>query len=170
MSNGAGEFADGEPEHLGDRRFFESVGLGGLPAAGTVAGKAGPCPARPSYLPEPTSLVLRVEEAWRTPYPELTCEQVRTLLEQKMALEALANPILEFAARYPTAIISNYQGEMGLMVLRAADDFLLHAPVRFRDWLSGDFGWMNEAFEWSRRLRSEANEALTAARAAADLR
>jgi hypothetical protein len=173
MSWNAGDSEDDfvEPEYLGDRRFLEFVGLGGFPAAGTIAGKAGPCPTRPDYLSDPTNLVLCVEEAWRTPYPDLSCEQVRTLLEQKMALEALADPILDFAARHPTAIISNYQGEIGLLVLRAAEDFLVHAPVRFRSWLDGDFGWMEEAFGWSRSLRREAEDALAAARsAAADLR
>jgi hypothetical protein len=172
MSKGADDFSDDyvEPEYLGDRRFFEFVDLGGLPAAGTVAGKAGPCPTPSDYLREATSLVLRVQEAWRTPYPDLTCEDLRTLLEQKMALEALAEPILEFAARYPKAMITNYEGEMGLLVLRAADDFLVHAPTSFRDWLRGDFGWMDEAFGWSRPLRREAEVALTAARTAADLR
>lgn len=156
-----------EQEYLHDRRFFEFVDLAGLPPRGTIAGKAGPCPARPAYLREPTNLVLTVEKAWHSPYSELTCEQVRTLLCQKMALEALAEPILEFSARYPTAAISNYPGEMGLMVLRAAEDFLKLAPKRFREWLQGDFGWMEETFRFSRPLRREAEEALSAARALA---
>ncbi|HYJ81369.1 MAG TPA: hypothetical protein VEW26_00780 [Allosphingosinicella sp.] len=160
-----------EPEYLGDRPFFEFVDLGGLPAVGTVAGRAGPCPERPEYMRrEPSSLVLEVEEAWRTPYLNLTCEQVRTLLSQKMALEPLADRILEFAERYPTATVTNYSGEVGLLVLRAAEEFLRHSPARFRFWLSGDFDWMDEAFGFSRSLRREADEALAAARAAAGLR
>ncbi len=164
------EYEYEEPVYLGDRRFFEFVDLGGRPDGGTIGGKVGPCAARPAYLTEPTNLVLRVEEAWRTPYSELTCEHVRTLLEQKMALEALAEPILEFAARYPTVFISNYPGETGLLALRAAEDLLEVAPKQFREWLQGDFAWMDEAFAFSRSLRREAEEALTAARARAATR
>ena len=84
-----------------------------------------------------------------------------------MALEALAEPILEFVASYPTATISNYPGEMGLGALRAAEDFLKLAPKQFRAWLEGDFDWMDEAFSSSRSLRREAEEGLKAARALA---
>jgi hypothetical protein len=100
------EYSD--PEYLADRRFFDLVDLAGLPPTGYIAGIVGPCPERPTYLSEPTGLVLMVEEAWATPYAELTCEHVRTLLEQQMALEALSQPILDFVARYPTAVITNY--------------------------------------------------------------
>lgn len=172
MNQDAGGFEEDflDPEYLADRPFFELVDLGGLPPAGTVGGIAGPCPERPDYLPQPTNLVLTVEEAWNTPYLRLTCEHVRTLLSQKMALEALADPILEFAQRYPTAIITNYQGEIGLLALRATKHFLRHAPAHFRSWLKGDFDWMDEAFGWSRSLRREAGEALAAARSVAGLR
>jgi CDI immunity proteins len=151
-------------EDFEDQRFFALVGLGGLPPKGTLEGASG---VQADEGPYATRLIERVRRAWRTPYPELTCEQVRTLLGQKMGLEWLAEPILRFIGRYPMATITNYPGEMSLLTLRAAEEFLSFAPHSFQAWLNSDLGWLDEAFGWSRQLRREADEALCSARARA---
>ena len=114
--------------------------------------------------PFETSLIERCETAWRTPYRELTCEQVRTLLSQRMGIHWLATPILGFNVLYPAATITNYPGEMVLLSLRAATDLLAAAPDTFRNWLSGDFDWFAEVFGWDKRLLGEAEAALGSAR------
>ena len=150
-------------EDLGDRRFFDFVSMEGLARDGALSG----APGEPAPNADQSPMVRRFEQAWHTRYRELTCEQVRLLLGQKAGIERLAGPILEFVSRYPTAHITNYPGEMALLAMRAADAFLVHAPVAFRQWLEGDFAWMDEAFCFSRSLRREADEALSAARAIA---
>lgn len=154
-----------EPECLRDRRFFDLADQCGLPDRGTLAGATGLPAADPPYA---TSLVRDVETAWRTPFAELSCEQARLMLGQKMGLEVLAAPIISFIQRFPQAFISSYPGEMELMVLRAADEFLRHDPCGFRAWLGTEPAWIM-AFDWSRPLRREAHEALAAARAKAGL-
>ena len=152
-----------EPEYLRDRPFFDFADQGGLPDRGSLAGATGLPAADPPY---PTSLVRSGETAWRTPFAELSCEQARLMLEQKLGLEVLAAPIMSFIKRFPRALISNYPGEMELMVLRAADEFLRHEPREFRAWLAADPDWL-DAFAWSRSLLREAREAFAAARAMA---
>ena len=155
---------DTDDLYLADVRFFELVDPGVLPLDGTLERASGLTSDPGPYA---TSLIAGVETAWRTPYRDLTCEQVRKLLGQKMGLEQLAEPILRFVVLYPTSTVANYPGEMGLLTLKAATEFLAFAPLPFRDWLSGDFGWLDEAFGWSRSLRREAEQALSRARALA---
>lgn len=92
------------------------------------------------------------------------------MLGQKCGLEWLAEPILRFIVRYPRATMTNYPGEMALLTLQAATEFHAFAPQAFRDWLRGDFDWMDEAHAWSPRLRREADELLSAARVPAAIR
>jgi hypothetical protein len=155
-----------EPEYLGDRRFFDFADRSGLPPAGTLAGATG---LQAAEAPFATDLVRNVAIAWHTPYADLTCEQVRLLLGQKMGLSVLALPIMSFIQRCPHAPITNYAGEMELLALRAAEDFLPEARDAYRSWLAGDFSWMDEVFGWSRPRARDAQEALAAARARAGL-
>ncbi|HEX8191745.1 MAG TPA: hypothetical protein VF552_02495 [Allosphingosinicella sp.] len=152
---------DCEPEYLAERRFFDFADPSGLPARDTLSAATGSSP--PAAL-HPTGLVRDAAAAWDTPYAELTCEQVRLLLGQKMALAVLARPILSFIARCPRAAITNYAGEMERLVLAAAAEFLTHERAAFRAWLAGDFSWMEDTFGSSRPLLREAKEALASAR------
>ena len=155
-----------EPEYLAERRFFDFADASALPARGRFAGAAESPALSPPY---PTNLVRAAEAAWGTAFSELTCEQVRLLLGQKMGLAQLAEPILSFVACCPQATVTNYAGEMERLVLAAADEFLAHEPAAFRAWLAGDFSWMEGTFGWSRPLLREAEAALAAARRLAGL-
>lgn len=148
-------------DYLNNRRFFDLVDLAGLPPQGTLE-KASGLKSDPG--PYATSLIKCGESAWRTPFREMTCEQVRLMVEQKMGLQWLGRPALAFAARYPDALITNYPGEMALLCLMAADDLARHAQPEFGDWIQGDFGWMDDLFSWSRSMRREAKAALDSAR------
>ena len=150
-----------EEEDIADRCFFEFVELGALPPNGTFEGASG---QRASDGPYETSLVERCETAWRTPYRNLSCAQVSTLVAQKMGLQWLGRPALEFARRYPAATIQYYPGEMVLFCLRAAEELATVAQPEFAEWLRGDFGWMEEVFGSSRPLLREAQNALSEAR------
>ena len=146
---------------LGDEAFFAMVDLGELPPQSTLERASG---LKSEPGPYATKLIERVERAWRTPFRELTCEQVRSLLGQQMGLDWLAEPILEFVERYPATAITNYPGEMGLLALRAAEKLFRFAPEKVITWLRGDFSWMDEAFGSSSGLRREAESALGTAR------
>jgi hypothetical protein len=148
-------------EYLEHRRFFDLVDLAGLPPQGTLEGTSG---VKSDSGPYPTSLVERGETAWRTPFREMTCEQVRLMVEQKMGLQWLGRPALAFAARHPDALITNYPGEMALLCLEAAEDLAEHAQPEFGAWIQSDFGWMDDVFSWSRSMRREAKAALERAR------
>lgn len=148
-------------DYLGDHRFFDLVDLAGLPPQGTLENASG---SRSDPGPYATSLIERGETAWRMPFRDMSCEQVRLMVEQKMGLQWLGRPALAFAVRYPDALITNYPGEMALLCLRAADELAQHAQPEFGDWLQGDFGWMDDLFSWSRSMRREAKAALDNAR------
>jgi len=143
-------------------RFFDLVPLGDLPPQGTLEGSSG---FESDPGPYATGLIEEGETAWRTPYCKLSCGQVRTLVSQKTGLQWLGRPAIAFALRHPAADITNYPGEMTLLCLRAADELSQYAEPEFGAWLTGDFGWMDEVFGWSRPLLSEAKAALEAARA-----
>lgn len=147
--------------YLEHRRFFDLVDLAGLPPQGTLEGASG---LKSDPGPYPTSLVERGETAWRTPFGDMTCEQVRLMVEQKMGLQWLGRPALVFAVRYPDALITNYPGEMALLCLKAADDLVQHAQPEFGAWVRGDFAWMDDVFSWSRPMLREAKAALGRAR------
>ena len=150
-----------DEDDLYDVRFFDLVDLGGLPPQGTLEGASG-FKSHPG--PYETNLIERVETAWRTPYRDLSCAQVSTLVAQKMGLEWLGRPALEFASRYPLATIQYYPGEMGVSCLRAAAELMKIAPPEFRLWMSGDFGWIEEAFGCSRSFLKEVRAELEKAR------
>ena len=148
-------------DYLGHRRFFDLVDLARLPPQGTLEGASG---FKSDPGPYETSLIKRGETAWRTPFADMTCEQVRLMVEQKMGLQWLGRPALAFALRYPEAEITNYPGEMALLCLEAVDDLAEHAQPEFSDWVRGDFGWMEDLFSWSRSELRRAKEALERAR------
>ena len=150
-----------DPDYLADHRFFDLVDLGGLPPQGSLEAASG---LKSNPGPYATGLIERGETAWRTPFRELSCESVRTLVEQKFGLQWLGRPAIAFASAYPGAAITNYPGEMGLLCLRAADELAEWAQPDFARWLASDFGWMDEVFGWSRALLKEAGEALAHAR------
>ena len=150
-----------DEDDLYNVRFFDLVELGGLPPQGTLEGASG---FKSDPGPYATGLIERVETAWRTPYRDLTCAQVSTLVEQKMGLQWLGAPALEFASRYPLATIQYYPGEMGVSCFRAAAELMKVAQAEFRIWMSGDFGWIEEAFGWSPSFLKEVKAELAKAR------
>lgn len=101
------------------------------------------------------------------PLQELSCEQVRLLLGQRMGLDWLGKPILDFVSKWPAALVANYPGEMTCLCLNAAEELSKFAPAEFRIWLGRDFGWLEEAFDWddTDEVLSETKEQLAAARA-----
>lgn len=149
-----------EDNYLADVPFFTLVGLGDLWPPSSLEHVSGERLRREGHE---TDMIRRVEEAWRTPFRDLTCEQARLLLSQKWGLEWLGPAIVEFVRRYPDAIVTNYAGEMGLLSLRAADPLLAAAGPAFIAWLDEDFGWMDYVFGWNRELTREARLALASA-------
>ena len=151
-------------EYLDGKRFFDLVDYGGLPPDGSLEGASG---QRAAAGPYETSLIRRVEQAWRTPFRDLTCGQVSTLVSQKMGLEWLGRPAIAFAARYPGATLRFYPGELVLACLRAAEELLALAEPECSQWLEGDFGWFEDVFGEDRSLLKEAQRALSDARSIA---
>lgn len=148
-------------EDWGPKRFFEIVDLHGLwPNASLQSLSGYPAP----WGPFETPLIQWVEEAYATPIKRLTCEQVRLLLSQKMELKQLADPIIEFVSRFPRARITNYEGEMVALSLRAATEFLEVTPNAYKNWLSGDFAWLEACFGWDVELSEEVTNSVAKAR------
>lgn len=146
---------------FGHARFFDIVDLGDLPPQGSLEGASG---FKSNPGPYPTNLVETGETAWRTPFRELTCPQVSTLVEQKMGLEWLGRPAIAFATRYPFASIQYYPGEMGVHCLRAAKDLSRVAQPEFGKWLKSSFNWLDRVRDWPSAFREEMKESLAAAR------
>jgi hypothetical protein len=141
--------------------FFTLVDLDGLPPQGTLEGASG---RKSMPGPYATSLIELGETAWRTPFRDLTCSVVSTLLEQKAGLQWLGRPAIQFASRYPTAEIQYYPGEISLSCLRAAAELSRVARPEFETWVRGDFAWIRKAYGWSPRFLSEVEATLEAAR------
>lgn len=152
---------DMEEDYLGKTCFFDLVGYGGLWPTASLESVSK---QRSSYGPYETDLVRRIEEAWRTPFRDISAEQVRLLLGQRTGLAWLGRPILEFVIRFPQATVTNYAGEMVLLTLRAAEEMKAAARSEFSAWLTGDFSWMDDTFGWDEALRREATSALQAAK------
>lgn len=152
-----------DTEILADRPFFGLVGYGALCPDSTLARLSGHPAAEPPYL---TPLIRHVEQAWCTPLRLLTCEQVREMLGQKMGLEWLGPPILEFLKQQPEAEIMNYPGEMVLLSLRASEEMHAVCGASYARWLlAGNFDWMDRIFGWDADLLDAARTSLDAARA-----
>lgn len=153
-----------EEQYLADALFFSLVEISSLPPDESLASLSGHPSSPPPYA---TTVIRRCEEAWSTPLRSLTCEQVKSLLVQRMGLEWLGRPLLDFVTRQPAAMVLNYPGDMSLGCLRAAQELSDLAPVELRAWLRGDFGWIVDAFAWDEegRLLDEAQNTLAAARA-----
>lgn len=148
---------------LYDAMFFDLVELDGLPPDASLESMSG-MPSNPG--PYATPLIEQCETAWRTPFPQLTCETVLTLVGQKMGLEWLGVPAIEFARRHPKATIV-YPGDMTLACLQAASELLSVAAVEMKAWLQGDFEWMDETYSWEGAPLWEARSELAFARALA---
>lgn len=142
-------------------RFFDLVDLGALPPHGTLEGASGLKSDLGPYL---TNLIDACETAWRTPFRDLTCVQVSTLLEQKMGLEWLGRPAIAFAVRYPFASIQYFAGEMAVHCLRAANDLSRVAQPEFEKWLKSNFAWIDRVRDWPPAFREEVKALLAAAR------
>ena len=149
------------PDYLAETLFFRLVDYHALWPNASLETLSG----EPSvHGPYATDMVRRVEEAWRTPLRNLTCEQVRLLLGQRMGLEWLARPILEFITAYPDAPITNYEGEMVALALQAAKEINRYAPDEFRRWLNHDVGWIDDVFDWDDELHRDVSRSLASAR------
>lgn len=150
-----------DPDDWEDRPFFEVVGFGDLWPNASLQSVSG---EQSSEGPYETDMIRRVEEAWRTPFRSLTCGQVRLLLGQKMGLRWLTLPIISFVKLYRNARITNYEGEMAALVLRAARDFDEFGGSEFRAWLKQDFAWLDDVFNWDEQLLRDQKKALATAR------
>lgn len=153
-----------EPDEIGERRFFDFTSPAGLPLNGSLAAASG-TPSAPG--PYATPIVERCETAWRTPFGELTCNQVHALLAQDMGTAWLAKPALDFTRRYPDAYVAAYSGDMLLLCLRKAEVMHAHAPLEFRALLAAAPDHMEPLFGWSREQLREAQTLLAAATAVA---
>lgn len=151
-----------EDLHLGETPFFQLVEMPRF-AGGSLEVLSG---VRAASGPFETGLIETVETAWRKPLSALTCEEVATLVGQRMALEWLAGPVLDFVIRYPAADDGCYPGHMISAVLDAEAEFREHAPAPFDDWLGLPELWPPYLFRWSRSFQREMEEKLAAARAA----
>lgn len=145
-----------------DQPLFDVVGFDELwPNASLQSVSREPS----SEGPYETDMIRRVEEAWRAPFKNLTCGQARLLLSQKMGLRWLASPILNFIRLHRDARITNYEGEMVALVLRAAREFNELCGPEFGIWLEQDFAWLEDVFDWDEQLLRDQKKALATARA-----
>ena len=69
-----------------------------------------------------TNVTLTAEEAWHCPIQNLNAEHLRMLVSQRMGLEWISAAIAEFVALYPKAVITNYEGEVAQLALKALAD------------------------------------------------
>ena len=147
---------------LGDTPFFQLVEAPRF-AGGSLEVLSGLAAARGPFE---TGLIEMVETSWRKPLSDLTCEEVATLVGQRMALEWLAGPVLDFVRRYPAADDGCYPGHMISAVLNAEALFREHAAARLEEWLDLPEPWPPDLFRWSRSLQREMEEKLATARLA----
>lgn len=120
--------------------------------------------------PDDTSLMRRVERAWRTQLELLTCEQARLLISQGMGLRWLASPVCELLMMRPDVEVSFYPGDLASAALGHFRELLVCAPVQARLVLEGDFSWIDAQREVDHKFggtaADEAEELLRAARKA----
>lgn len=90
----------------------------------------------------PTPMIQRVGAAWSTPMKDLTCEQVRLLVSQKMGLQWLAHPVTVFVLENPKAFLTFFSGDLSLAALRAFPELLEVSPWSARAMLTIDFRWL----------------------------
>jgi hypothetical protein len=81
-------------------------------------------------------------QAWRTPMKELSGEQVRPLVSQKMGLKWLAAPAMQFVRQSPDAAMTFYPGDFSMAVLRAFPEILAFQPTEARTLAQVDFGFL----------------------------
>ncbi|MEO0463752.1 MAG: hypothetical protein AAF127_11520 [Pseudomonadota bacterium] len=103
-----------------------------------------------------TSLIEFVDETWHLPLHEWTCEHFRTLVEQRMALEWIAETIAEFVDLHARIMITNYEGEVSILALKALDDIQKVNPVAASRLRSLDYSWMCDEFAYNKDLQREA--------------
>ena len=101
---------------------------------------------------------------------EITCDQVRVLVSQRCGLHWLSEPVAIFVTHFPRVECDLFPGDMTLNAIRAATEFLKHAPAASLDMLAADYSWLAKEFAdddlglWSRAAK-ELEIARTMARA-----
>jgi len=88
-----------------------------------------------------TSLTERVSAAWVTPIRDLTVEQVRLLTSQRCGLQWLAEPVCQFIAHNPMAVVTFYAGDLSVAAPRVFDELLAAAPAPARAVAQIPFDW-----------------------------
>ena len=96
------------------------------------------------------------ERAWGKALDQLTCEEARMLVSQKMGLEHIGAYAAEFVFLYPAAEVSFYAGDFSLCLLRSFDVLLADCPNAARRIEEVDHDKILEAVSWSKELRVEA--------------
>ena len=77
-------------------------------------------------------------------------------MSQRMGLEWISAAIAEFVALYPKAVITNYEGEVALLALKALADIEVCDPPAAQRLRALDYGWMEEEFADNQPLQREA--------------
>ncbi|MBX7482543.1 hypothetical protein [Qipengyuania qiaonensis] len=119
-----------------------------------------PCSLR-SYVVETS------ERAWITPIDQLTCEEARMLVSQKLGLAHICEHVAEFVYLYPRAEVSFYRGDFTLCVLRAFAEIKRASLLSVQRICDANLDSMVEALSWSRPLLKEAVELVAHARESA---
>lgn len=110
---------------VGSRKFFEVAGQVADPKSlETLSGEI--------LEDDRTPMIERAVEAWKTPLPELTCDQVRLLVSQQMGLRWLASPLIAFVLKYPDASTTFYPGDLTQVALRSFAELLTIDPAGAR--------------------------------------
>lgn len=117
-----------------------------------------------------SSLVRRAAIAWQAPLEQLTCEQARLLVGQGMGLRWLSQPVCALLKLRPDAEVTLYAGDLARAVLERISDFIHYAPESTREFLAGDFSWIDDLQAADREFGDtsgeQAEQLLTAARRA----
>jgi hypothetical protein len=116
-----------------------------------------------------TSLIQRATSAWKTPFDELTCEQLRLLLGQDLGTPWVAPLACLIVTRRPNATVSFYPGDLAQAILRNFPAVFAADPEGAREVLAADFAWIERLretdIEFGTTNAADAIELLNAARA-----
>jgi hypothetical protein len=114
-----------------------------------------------------SGLERRVAKAWVLPAASLSCAQCRMLVGQRLGLQWLARPIMNFVIRYPKAECDLFPGDLTAIALVVLRDIAKFAPEETDHLMAQDFEWLRrEASEddWGGSILKKAIAALDEAR------
>jgi hypothetical protein len=91
-----------------------------------------------------SGLMERVRLAWTKPARDLSCDEVRTLVGQKLGLEWLAPSVAEFVTNFPAADCGRYPGDLAVVSLLAWRKLHATAPAETERMVVSDFSFLRD--------------------------